>query len=104
MIEINPHLKVPRTFKLFSAFMAQLLSKMKVRSENGSSTLATIIKNPVTEYLPMGAKCVGTSKLGKLVSLNQYVKELDLKKKPLIFVIGAVSVGNPGMENELGLE
>jgi len=104
LIEINPHLRVPRSFKLFSAFIAQLLCKLKVRSENGSATLATVIKNPVTEYLPMGVKCVGTSKLGKLVNLNQYVKEIDLKKKPLVFVIGAVSVGNPGMENDLGLE
>ena len=104
LIEINPHLKVPRSFKMFSAFMAQLLAKLRVRSETGSATLATVIKNPVTDYLPMGVKCVGTSKLGKLVNLNKYVQEIGVKKKPLVFVIGAVSVGNPGMENDLGLE
>jgi len=27
-----------------------------------------------------------------------------VKKKPLVFVIGAVSIGNPGMENDLGLD
>jgi hypothetical protein len=32
------------------------------------------------------------------------VKEIGVEKKPLVFVIGAVSVGNPGMENNLGLE
>ena len=48
LIEINPHLKVPRTFKAFSAFMAQLLTKLRVRSATGSATLATVIKNPVT--------------------------------------------------------
>ena len=52
----------------------------------------------------MNVKCVGTSKLAKLVNLNQYVQEIGIKKKPLVFVIGAVSVGNPGMENDLGLE
>jgi len=32
LIEINPMLKVPRTFKRFSFFMAQLLTKLRVRS------------------------------------------------------------------------
>jgi hypothetical protein len=52
----------------------------------------------------MNVKCVGTSKLAKFVNINEYVKELGIEKKPLVFVIGAVSVGNPGMENDLGLE
>jgi len=104
LMEINPHIQIPRTFKRFSAFMAQLLTKLRVRSVNGSATVATVIKNPVLQYLPMGVKCVGTSKLGELVNLNKYVQRLDLKKRPLVFVIGAVSVGNPGMENDLGLE
>jgi hypothetical protein len=52
----------------------------------------------------MNVKCVGTSKLAKFVNLNQYVKEIGVEKKPLVFVVGAVSVGNPGMDNNLGLE
>lgn len=63
--------------------------------------MATVIKNPVTQYLPMGVKIVGTSKLGELVNINDYVKTLGIEKKPFVFVIGAVSVGNPGMENDL---
>ena len=54
LIEINPHIKIPRTFQRFSSFISQLLTKLRVRSNGGSATLATIIKNPVTEYLPMG--------------------------------------------------
>ena len=73
LIEINPMLKVPRTFKRFSYFMAQLLTKLKVRSQKGSATLATVIKNPIQQYLPMNVKCVGTSKLANLVNLNKYV-------------------------------
>ena len=72
-----------------------------MRSAQGSTTVAAVIKNPVTQYLPMGVKIVGTSKLGKLVNINHYVKSLGIEKKPLVFVIGAVSVGNPGMENDL---
>ena len=49
----------------------------------------------------MGVKIVGTSKLGQLVNINDYVKSIGIEKKPMVFVIGAVSVGNPGMENNL---
>ena len=101
LIEINPAMKIPKTFGRFSALMAQLLTKLKVRSANGSAMLASVIKNPVTEYLPMGVKIVGTSKLAPLVNINDYVASLGIERKPLVFVIGAVSVGNPGMENEL---
>ena len=53
----------------------------------------------------MGVKIVGTSKLARLVNLNEFVeKDVDVRNKPLCFVIGAVSIGNPGMENDLGLE
>jgi rRNA small subunit pseudouridine methyltransferase Nep1 len=104
LIEINPMLKVPRTFKRFSAFMAMLLTKLKVRSAQGSATLATVIKNPVTLYLPMGVKIVGTSNKAELVNINRYVETLGIEKKPFVFVIGAVSTGNPGMENDLVTE
>jgi rRNA pseudouridine-1189 N-methylase Emg1 (Nep1/Mra1 family) len=49
----------------------------------------------------MGVKIVGTSNKAELVNVNQYVKTLGIEKKPFCFVIGAVSVGNPGMENDL---
>ena len=101
LIEINPHMAVPRNFKTFSAMMAQLLTKLRVRSAAGSATLATIIKNPITQYLPSGVRILGTSKKAEIVNLNKWVEKNDFKKKPLVFVIGAVSVGNPGMENEL---
>ena len=52
----------------------------------------------------MGVNIVGTSKLGQLVNINDWVKTQNVEKKPLVFVIGAVSVGNPGMENELAKE
>lgn len=104
LIEVNPHIKIPRTFARFSSLMSQLLTKLKVRSSTGSATLATVIKNPVTQYLPMGVRLVGTSKLAPLVNINDYVKTLGIEKKPFVFVIGAVSVGNPGMENELVTE
>jgi len=48
---------------------------------------------------------VGTSTKADLINLNTYIKTTPAKdKKPFAFVIGAVSVGNPGMENELVTE
>ena len=52
----------------------------------------------------MGAKIIGTSKLAPLVNINDWAKSIGVERKPLVFVIGAVSVGNPGMENELATE
>ena len=66
--------------------------------------LASVIKNPITTYLPNNLKIIGTSKLGQKVNLNEYVASLGVETKPLCFVIGAVSVGNPGMENDLAQE
>ena len=77
---------------------------MKIRASGSSVTLMKVIKNPVTAHLPLGIKKVGTSTKAQLTSLRDYVnKEMGEgkdNKKPICFVIGAVSVGNPGMEND----
>ena len=98
LIEINPQVRIPRTFKRFSGLFAQLLTQFKIRAANSSVTLMKVIKNPVTDHFPIGVHKVGTSSKGKLVDINDYVKTLGVENKPLVFVIGSVSVGNPGME------
>ena len=106
LIEVSPMMRVPRTFKSFSAMMAQCLTKLKIRAATGSQTLLNVIKNPVTDHLPMGTQIIGTSSKAELKSMKQYANLLspkgsDKEFKPIAFVVGAVSVGNPGMENEL---
>lgn len=59
-----------------------------------------IIKNPVTEHLPIGVRKIGTSSKAPLVHMGDFIKKLGVEKKPIVFVIGAVSVGNPGMDND----
>lgn len=72
---------------------------MKIRATGSSVTLMKVIKNPVTAHLPIGVKKIGTSTKGKLVNIQDYVKEMmGDQKKPVVFSIGAVSVGNPAME------
>ena len=105
LIELSPQVRIPRTYKPFAALMAQLLTKLKVRAATGSKQLMSVIKNPVTEYLPLGCRIIGTSAQADLKSMDQYVEEFSTKNtaaeyKPICFVVGAVSIGNPGMEND----
>ena len=65
-----------------------------------------IIKNPLTDHLPIGCKIIGTSSMAELKPMSDYVLQLSPMETisdvvPICYVIGAVSVGNPGMENEL---
>jgi rRNA small subunit pseudouridine methyltransferase Nep1 len=52
LIEVNPSVRIPRTFKRFSGLMVQLLHKLYIRSDDGPQKLFRVIKNPVTDYLP----------------------------------------------------
>lgn len=97
LISVDPSCKIPRTYKRFAGLMVQLLQKLKIRAVNESKILLRVIKNPVTDHLPVDAIKVGTSTKGELVSMAKFAKGLP-PKKPVCFVVGAVSKGNPGME------
>ena len=45
LIEVNPKVRIPRTFKRFSGLMVQLLHKLKIRSATDSEMLLKVIKN-----------------------------------------------------------
>ena len=103
LIEVSPYLRVPRTFNKFAALMSHALTKLKVRGKNSSHTLLQVVKNPVKDHLPLGIRIIGTSSKAELKTMGQCARELsgsDAKPKSIAFVVGAVSVGNPGMEND----
>ncbi|KAF8334993.1 Alpha/beta knot methyltransferase [Cantharellus anzutake] len=52
LIEVNPHIRIPRTFKRFSGLMVQLLHRLSIRGVNTSEKLLKVIRNPVTDHLP----------------------------------------------------
>lgn len=54
LIEVNPQIRIPRTFKRFGGLMVQLLRNLSIRSTNGPEKLLKVIKNPVTEHFPPG--------------------------------------------------
>lgn len=93
LIEVNPQIRIPRTFKRFSGLMVQLLHKMSIRATNGSERLLRVIKNPITDHFPTKCKKIGTeSSSSKLVDINDYVIT-NFKDEPVVFVIGAFSHG-----------
>jgi len=92
LIEVNPHIRIPRTFKRFCGLMVQLLHKMKIRATDGSKVLLKVVKNPVTRHLPPGSRKIGTSVTGKLVAPEDFVKTVP-QDEPVVFVFGAHAHG-----------
>ncbi|CAN7985391.1 unnamed protein product, partial [Ixodes pacificus] len=94
LIEINPQTRIPRTFKRFSGLMVQLLHKLCIRAGSGSVKLLKVIKNPVTDWLPVGCKKVMMSlHAEKLVRPRDLVPETN---EPITVVIGAMAHGSVG--------
>eukprot|EP01138_Halocafeteria_seosinensis_P015903 gb/GECG01016229.1/.p1 GENE.gb/GECG01016229.1/~~gb/GECG01016229.1/.p1 ORF type:complete len:232 (+),score=19.63 gb/GECG01016229.1/:1-696(+) len=94
LIEVSPHVRIPRTFKRFCGLMVQLLHKMKVSAtaESGTrKTLLRVVKNPFTQHLPPGTAIYGTHMKGELVDPLDLAPTLP--DGPLCFVFGAMSQG-----------
>ena len=54
-----------------------------------------VIRPPLEQYFPKGAKRIGTSVKGKLVTLREFVREdVDVLEKPIVFAVGCTSIGN----------
>ncbi|KAF6204961.1 hypothetical protein GE061_019128 [Apolygus lucorum] len=90
LIEINPQTRIPRTFKRFAGLMVQLLHKFNVRASNGGMKLLKVIKNPVTDHLPVGCQKIGTSFSSKKV-VNP--RDIVPANEPVAIVIGAMAHG-----------
>ncbi|XP_072334808.1 ribosomal RNA small subunit methyltransferase NEP1 [Scyliorhinus torazame] len=91
LIEINPQTRIPRTFDRFCGLMVQLLHKLSVRAADGPQKLLKIIKNPVTDHLPVGCRKIGTT-----FHTDEVVRLQDLvpKEESAVFVIGAFAHGS----------
>lgn len=99
LIDVNPSIRIPRTYKRFAGLFVQLLHKMKIKSSTESSTLLKVIKNPFSQYLPAGTSVYGMSCQGKLyspISLAQSLlpADVDSSSPPVCFVVGAMSTGH----------
>ncbi|KAI1792507.1 Nep1-domain-containing protein [Ganoderma leucocontextum] len=92
LIEVNPHVRIPRTFKRFSGLMVQLLHKLSIRGVNGPEKLLKVIKNPVTDHLPANTIKLTLSGDAPVVKLTRYLPTLPETHHIAVFV-GAMARG-----------
>lgn len=109
LIEVNPAIRIPRTYKRFSGLIVQLLHKMKIKAGTTSTTLMKVIKNPFSQHLPAGAHVYGMSCEGTLYSPNGLATALvepdpSAEHPPVCFVIGAMAAGHITVEDHPYIE
>ncbi|KAI7871817.1 Alpha/beta knot methyltransferase [Spinellus fusiger] len=92
LIEVNPHIRIPRTFKRFAGLMVQLLHKLSIRAVNGSEKLLRVVENPVSKYLPTNSHKIALSWDAPTVKLSEYVSTIP-EDKHLVVAIGAMAHG-----------
>jgi rRNA small subunit pseudouridine methyltransferase Nep1 len=109
LIDVNPSIRIPRTYKRFAGLMVQLLHKMKIKANSESTTLLKVIKNPFSQYLPAGTRCYGMSCEGTLYSPIAMAKTLvpavpSDSQTPTCFIVGAMSTGHITIEDHPYIE
>ncbi|PSR72873.1 hypothetical protein PHLCEN_2v11240 [Hermanssonia centrifuga] len=92
LIEVNPHVRIPRTFKRFSGLMVQLLHKLSIRGVNGPEKLLKVIKNPITDHLPANTIKLTLSGDAPTIRLSKYLPTLPETHSIAVFV-GAMARG-----------
>lgn len=92
LIEVNPSVRIPRTFKRFSGLMVQLLHKLFIRGVNGPEKLLKVIKNPVTAHFPPNTYKLTLSSDAPTVRLSQFLPRLPEEHSIAVFV-GAMARG-----------
>jgi rRNA small subunit pseudouridine methyltransferase Nep1 len=109
LIKVSHELRVPRTYKRFAGLLTQLLHTRKIKATENNKVLMKVIKNPVTDHLPLGCIKIGTSVESELVKIGDFIKTEKFKFNPKdpntepmhpVFVIGVCAYGHPGKEAE----
>uniref|UniRef100_A0AAG5CUG1 18S rRNA (pseudouridine-N1)-methyltransferase n=2 Tax=Anopheles atroparvus TaxID=41427 RepID=A0AAG5CUG1_ANOAO len=92
LIQIDPQTRIPRTFKRFAGLMVQLLHKLSIKASDTQKRLMKVIKNPISDHLPVGCRKIAMSFSSKKVN---HARELvPAKDEPLALVVGAFAHGN----------
>ncbi|WJX21861.1 rRNA small subunit pseudouridine methyltransferase Nep1 [Trifolium repens] len=93
LIEVKPHVLIPRTFRRFAGLMLKLLQKLSISAAGKCGILLRIIKNPITQYLPINSRKAGLSfSSEKLVNMKDYLSTIP-SNLDLVFVVGAMARG-----------
>ena len=99
LIEVNPQVRIPRTFKRFSGLMVQLLHRLSIRSIKGSEKLLRVIKNPVTDYFPANTHKITLSYNAPVQRLSSYLATIPSDRNIAVFV-GAMAHGEDNFADE----
>jgi rRNA small subunit pseudouridine methyltransferase Nep1 len=106
LIEVNPQIRIPRTFKRFAGLIVQLLHKLSIRSVSSTEKLLKVIKNPIDDHLPAGCFKIVLSGDAPVVKLNKWTESLK-KDIPICFFIGAFAHGKDDLvdsfEDKIGI-
>ncbi|XP_078438929.1 nucleolar essential protein-like protein [Wolffia australiana] len=93
LIDVKPHVRLPRTFKRFCGLMYQLKCKKSIHATGKREKLFRMIKNPVTQHLPVNSRKIGFSfSSEKLVHIRDYVTTVG-DDTTIVFVVGAMAHG-----------
>lgn len=99
LIEVNPLVRIPRTFKRFSGLMVQLLHKLSIRLVNLEEKLLRVIENPITKHLPTKCRKITLSFDAKIQRVQDYVETLAEDESICVFV-GAMARGEDTFADE----
>ncbi|KXS22213.1 Nep1-domain-containing protein [Gonapodya prolifera JEL478] len=104
LIEINPSVRIPRTYKRFAGLMVQLLHKLSIRSTSSPEKLMKVIRNPVADHLPPGCVKVSLSPDATLTAANHLASDLVASnpESSIAFFIGAFARGPDEFESMAG--
>jgi rRNA small subunit pseudouridine methyltransferase Nep1 len=94
LIEVNPQTRIPRTFDRFCGLMVQLLHKLSIRASDTSQKLLKVIKNPITDHLPVGCPKYSTSFTADRTLKPNEISSICDDNEPVVVVIGAFAKGN----------
>ncbi|XP_030495666.2 uncharacterized protein LOC115711464 [Cannabis sativa] len=93
LIQLKPQTHLPRTSKRFYGLISQLLQKLSIKDEKTHTKLLRVIKNPVTQYLPVNSHRIGfSSSSNKLIKMNDYVHNFE-SDRDIVFVVGVMAHG-----------
>lgn len=75
LLSVDPRLHVPRSYRLFEKMMTQALHKFRIRSTTNFVTLLKVVKNPITDHLPLGCRIVRVEKDGESVDPFEFARK-----------------------------
>uniref|UniRef100_A0A1J3J7G6 Ribosomal RNA small subunit methyltransferase NEP1 n=1 Tax=Noccaea caerulescens TaxID=107243 RepID=A0A1J3J7G6_NOCCA len=93
LIEVKPHVRIPRTYKRFAGLMLQLLQNLSITAKDSREKLMRVIKNPVEKHLPAGSRKIGFSRSSdKLINMQKHLATF-CNDADTVFVLGAMAHG-----------